>query len=124
MADDVTLPGTGQVVETRQQTDNSHRQVVAVESGELVDSLHALISVLQNISKSIGLSMPDALGRQRILLDAISASLTLGTVSTITTLSNMAGAGTVAGAVVSTNDYIPSQMNTLTAQLRNRIVIS
>jgi hypothetical protein len=41
MADDVTLPGTGAVVETIQQADGSHRQVIALGAAESA----ALISV-------------------------------------------------------------------------------
>lgn len=47
--------------------------------------------LLRELRSTIG--YPDTAGRQRVLLDAISASLTLATITTVTTLTNQAQVG-------------------------------
>jgi hypothetical protein len=92
MADDVTLPGTGSVVETVQQPDGSHRQVIALGAAETA----ALIAALKQIAHPVWLDQ--TVGAIRVLMQTnvangsvTIASGTIGTVSTLTSLSQIAG---------------------------------
>ena len=86
MADDVTLPGTGAVVETLQQPDGSHRQVIALGAAESA----ALIRVLQAIANPI--TFDPATGSTRV---AGSVSVSAGTLQTVATVTNLAQVGGV-----------------------------
>jgi hypothetical protein len=57
--------------------------------GELIECLEAMRQYQISLNRTIGMIMPDTSGRMRILLDAISANLTLGTVSVVSTLTNL-----------------------------------
>lgn len=56
--------------------------------GELIECLEAMRQYQVSLNRTIGMLMPDTSGRLRILLDAISANLTLGTVSVVSTVQN------------------------------------
>jgi hypothetical protein len=79
--------------------------------GELIEALEAQRMALQALTRTIGQAMPDVAGRLRVAIDAISASLTLatittvGTVTTVSTVTNQSQMGTIAA-----NDQIPSLM--------------
>lgn len=115
MANDITLPGTGAVVNTRQQADNSHNQVVEVD-GELLTTLQSLTLALEQIGKSIGLMMPDTAGRMRVSLDAATNVSSIGNVTTLTNQVQMGG--------FNANDQIPALMNSSSRLLRPFIVVS
>lgn len=57
----------------------------------LEECLVEMNCLLRELRSIIG--YPDTAGRQRVLLDAISASLTLATITTVTTLTNQAQVG-------------------------------
>lgn len=57
----------------------------------LEECLVEMNCLLRELRSIIG--YPDTSGRQRVLLDAISASLTLAAVTTVTTLTNQAQVG-------------------------------
>ena len=84
MTDDVTLPGTGEKVETQQQPDGSHRQVIALGAAESA----ALIAALKAIANPI--SLDQATGSMRA---TVAGNLT--TVSGVTTVTNLAQLGAV-----------------------------
>jgi hypothetical protein len=72
---------------------------VTLTQGEVVEALEAMRMAVQALSRSIGQSMPDVAGRLRVVVDAITGSLTLatittvGTVTTLTTLTNQTQVG-------------------------------
>jgi hypothetical protein len=78
---------------------------------ELVEAIEAQRMALQALVRTIGQSMPDTAGRLRVLVDSISASLTLatittvGTVTTVSTLTNQTQIGGLAAT-----EQIPSLM--------------
>jgi hypothetical protein len=85
---------------------------VPVEAiGELIEAIEAQRMALQALVRTIGQSMPDTAGRLRVLVDSISASLTLatittvGTVTTVSTLTNQTQIGGLAAT-----EQIPSLM--------------
>jgi hypothetical protein len=70
---------------------------------------------VQSLTRSQGLMTVDTAGRVRILLDAISASLTLGTVTTVTGQTNMGGFAAA--------DQVPSLMHLSADSLRRNITV-
>jgi hypothetical protein len=93
-------------------TDASRTNPVPMEAiGELIEAIEAQRMALQALVRTIGQSMPDTAGRLRVLVDSISASLTLatittvGTVTTVSTLSNQTQIGGLAAT-----EQIPSLM--------------
>jgi hypothetical protein len=133
MSNDITLPGTGAVVNTRQQSDLSHNQVVEVD-GELLTTLQSLTLALNNISKSIGLMMPDASGRMRVSLDAATNTGSIGNIGTVTTVTGVTTVTNVTAVASLTNqisigsfnanDQVPALMNTAVRLNRQLITVS
>jgi len=90
---------------------------------EVSDALKILMNIIGSNS-----TLPDASGRVRILLDAISASLTLATVTTVGTVSSVTSITTLAGQTAiggwfATNQ-VPSTMQIPVNQLRSNILIT
>ena len=145
MADNVGYtPGTGAVVaadeidgvlfqrvklavgEDGSATDASLTNPVPVQAiGELIEAIEAQRMALQALVRTIGQSMPDTAGRLRVLVDSISASLTLatittvGTVTTVSTLSNQ----TQIGGLPAT-EQIPSLMRLGADSMRRNIIVT
>lgn len=90
MADDVTLPGIGDAVETKQNADGSHRQVVAVAETPVDQNL--MLEILSALSQTVD----PVTGRMRVLIDPIGGAQTLGTVTGVTTVSTVTTVTTVA----------------------------
>ena len=82
MSNDVTLPGTGERVETLEQADGSHRQVIAL--GEAASA--ALIAVLHRIANPM--TFDPTTGSTRVLAS--------GSLTTVTTVTNIAQLGGIA----------------------------
>lgn len=61
--------------------------------GELIECLEAMRQYQVSLNRTIGMLMPDTSGRLRILLDAISANLTLGTITTVTSVATLTQLG-------------------------------
>lgn len=139
MPDNVTLPGTGAEIATDEVDDGAGaRQFQLVKLahgidgvaemvssasglpvqgvGELMEAIQALRMSVQSLTRTIGQVMPDTAGRQRVLLDAITGSLTLGTVTTLTNQSQVGGA--------SANDQIPALMRIAADALRGKITVT
>ena len=136
MPDNVTLPGTGAEIATDEVDDGAGlRQFQLVKLahgidgaaamvstasglpvqgvGELMEAIEALRMSVASLTRTIGMTMPDTAGRQRVLLDAITASLTL---STLTNQSQVGG--------VSANDQVPALMRIAADALRGQITVT
>ena len=96
---------------------------VDASSGELIEAIESLRMAVHALTRSIGMSMPDAAGRLRVLTDASSAIGTVSTVSTVTgvttvsTLTNQAQVGGFAA-----QDQIAALMRTSADMLRQSTV--
>jgi len=110
------VPVSGTVTATGPLTDAQLRATaVSVDAiGELIEAIEAQRIALQALVRTIGQSMPDTAGRLRVLVDSISASLTLatittvGTVTTVTTVSTLTNQTQIGG--LSATEQIPSLM--------------
>lgn len=110
MADNIDIsPGSGATVATDQVGSGRHYQRVKLTDGaegsenhasvradgtqevSLSDINAALYAILEAITRPI--SQDPGTGRQRVLLDAITASLTLATVTTVNTVTNQTQMG-------------------------------
>jgi hypothetical protein len=93
--------------------------------GELIEAIEAQRMALQALVRTIGQSMPDTAGRLRVLVDSISASLTLatittvGTVTTVSTLTNQTQIGGLAAT-----EQIPSLMRVGADSMRRNISVT
>lgn len=88
-------------------------------TGEMVEALEAMRMCVQSLERSIGQSYPDVAGRLRVAVDAISASLTLAGVTTVSTLTNQSQIGGLAA-----NDKIPALMHMQADGLRRSISVT
>jgi hypothetical protein len=57
--------------------------------GELIEAIEAMRMEMHSLVRTIGQATPDTAGRLRVLIDSISASLTLATITTVTTVSTV-----------------------------------
>lgn len=150
MADDIQItPGGGPPVATDEiagrhfqrikvthgpdgtATDTSAANPFPVEaSGEMLDAIEALRFAVQSLTRTVGMGMPDALGRLRVLAEnptaanlTMTASLAAGqTLATLTTLSTLTNQTQVGGFAA--NDQIPALMNAAAASLRRNISVT
>ena len=90
--------------------------------GELIEVLQATRSLLQSLSRSIGLVMPDTANRMRVAIGAIDASLTLATITTVGTVTTMSNQTNVGGNPAF--EQIPALMRVAADGLRNRITVT
>lgn len=110
MPDNIDIsPGAGATVATDQVGSGRHYQRVKLTDGAKGSEVHAsvradgtqevslsdinaaLYAILEAITRPI--SQDPGTGRQRVLLDAITASLTLATVTTVSTVTNQTQMG-------------------------------
>ncbi len=147
MADDIQItPGIGAPVATDEiagrhfqrikithgddgtATDTSSVNPFPVQpGGEMLEAIEALRFAVQSLPRTIGMGMPDALGRLRVLAEnptaanlAVTASLASG--QTLTTLSTLTNQTQVGG--FSANDQIPALMKASAGSLRRNISTS
>jgi hypothetical protein len=92
---------------------------VTVPSGELIEAIEALRMTIGSLSRTIGLSIPDLLGRQRVSLDVITGGLTLATVTTVSSVTNQVQMG-----AFNANDQIPALMHMSADNLRRNITVT
>lgn len=93
--------------------------------GELIETLEAIRMAMQSLNRAAGLLTVDTGGRVRMLLDAITASLTLATittVSTVTTVSTMTNQSQMGGFAA--QDQIPALMHLQADNLRRNISVT
>jgi hypothetical protein len=148
MADDVTLPATGEVVATDDIGGRQFQLVKMVhgadgiahltsngnplpteEKGELVEAIEALRFAVQSLTRSIGFALPSTQGwpimevRQptaaNLNVTLASTTISSGTVTTVSTLTNQSQQGGLA-----TNDYIPTLMRMGADNLRRNISVT
>jgi len=146
MADNVTLPGTGEIVATDDIGGVQYQQMKLVDStpnstapvgtasnplpvnasyGELVEALEALRIATSSLTKSIGFALPNLQGQP--IMEARQATaanfqVTVGSIAsgqTITTLTNQAQIGGF-----SANDKIPALMHLQADSLRRNISVT
>jgi hypothetical protein len=91
--------------------------------GELVEQLAAIRVLLQSLSRSVGMAMPDAFGRLLVNVAtgtvAVSALPTLATVTTLGTLTNQTNIGGLPAT-----EQIPSLMRMGSDALRRNILVT
>ena len=93
-----------------------------ITQGEIVECLEAIRMSVQSLNRTIGLAYPDTSGRMRILLDSITASLTLATVSTVTTVTTLTNQSQMGG--LSAVPQIPAIMQFAADNLRRNITVN
>lgn len=84
-------------------------------TSELLETLQAIRITLDALLRTTGLTMPDTTGRMRVIVDAITASLVLGTVTTVSNI----GPNSYSG-----NDLMPALMKMSVGDLRTFITVS
>ena len=149
MADNSTLPATGDVVAADEIAGVKFQRMklvygddginagdvslnnpypVTLTQGEVVEALEAMRMAVQSLNRAIGQSMPDVAGRLRVVVDAISGALTLatittvGTVTTVTTVSTVTNQTQVGGNPAF--EQIPALMRLAADTLRGNITTS
>jgi hypothetical protein len=94
MADGVTLPGKDEIVETLQQPNGKHRQVIALGAAESA----ALIAALKQIANPM--SFDPAVGAMRVYIPAGANAgqvvIASGTITSVQGLTNITNIGNVA----------------------------
>jgi len=102
-----------------------------VAYGELVEAIEALRMAVQSLNRSAGLLTVDTAGRLRILLDSITASLTLATITTVGTVTTVSTVSTVTSMTNQTqmggfasNDQIPALMKMQADNVRQNISVT
>lgn len=101
--------------------------------GELVEAIEALRMTVGTLSRHLSVLTPDTASRLRVVVDAITASLTLATVTTVGTVSSIsAGTITTVGTVtnqsqiggVAANDVVSVLANLRANDLRSNIAVT
>jgi hypothetical protein len=93
--------------------------------GELIEAIEAMRIAIQSLTRTVGQVQPDTAARMRVVVDAISGSLTLGTVSTVSnigTLSTLTNQTQVGG--LAATEQIPSLMRLGADSARRNISVS
>lgn len=93
--------------------------------GELIDAIEAMRMSVQAMTRTIGQMQPDTASRMRVAIDAISASLTLATittVSTVTTCSTLTNQTQIGG--LAATEQIPSLMRLGADSMRRNISVT
>jgi hypothetical protein len=142
MADNVTLPGTGEPIATDDIGGVQYQRIKLVDAtpdstapigtatnplpiaayGELIEAMEAMRMAIQALTRTVGLMQPDTAARMRVAIDAISASLTLATVSTVGTVNTVTNQTQMGG--FSANEQIPAFMRLGADNLRRNISVS
>jgi hypothetical protein len=146
MSDNSTLPATGDVIATDDIGGVNYQRIklihgsdgvndgdvslnnpypVTLTQGEVVEALEAMRMAVQSLSRSIGQSMPDVAGRLRVVVDAITGSLTLATITTVgtvTTLSTLTNQTQVGGNPAF--EQIPALMRLGADSLRRNVSVT
>ena len=115
-------PGGGGLTDTELRA----APVPVLGQGELIEVLEALRMTIASLTRTVGMTLPDATGRARVNVEtgsiSVSALPTLAavtTVATLTTLTNQAQSGGYAA-----NDVIPALLNIGIGNLRNNILVT
>jgi hypothetical protein len=104
-------------------TDASRTNPVPVEAiGELIEAIEAQRMALQSLVRTMGQTYPDVAGRLRVLVDSISASLTLATVTTVGTVTTLSNQTQIGG--LPATEQIPSLMRLGADSMRRNISVT
>lgn len=105
--------------------------VDATISGEIIESLEAMRMAMQSMLRMFGGAYPDVGGRLRVAIDAITASLTLATITTVgtvTTVSTVTSMTTLANQTniggISAAPQVPALTMIAAESLRRNISVS
>jgi hypothetical protein len=93
-----------------------------LSESEVADALQAMQLMVETLKNTIGKTRVDSGGRLRILLDSISASLTLSTITTVGTVTTLSNQSQIGG--VNANDQVPSLRRIAASTLYNRIIVT
>lgn len=148
MADHVTLPGTGQIVATDEVGGVQYQRVKTVwggdglandvtidnpfpvqAAGELIEAIQSMRIAINQLTKTIGYALPNALGQpimeiRQATAANLNANVTIGsgTVTTVTTCATLTNQSQVGGFAA--NDYIPTLMHLQADNLRRNIAVT
>lgn len=118
MTNNITLPGTGEIVETLQQPDGKHRQVIALGAAESA----ALIAALRQIANPM--PFDPAVGAMRVYIPAnVNAgpvAISSGTITTVSAVSTVSNLGQV-GGVAANSLVLDTMMTAWALSVRGRI---
>jgi hypothetical protein len=127
MANNITVKdatGTNTVMKTT-EADGIHT-AHHIPEGELIEAVEALRNAVQALTRTIGLSIPDASGRLRVSADVVathavtqSGSWNIATTTTVSAVTNQ----TQMGGIVAV-DQIPALMHISADSLRRNITVS
>lgn len=93
--------------------------------GEAIEAIEAMRMALQALTRTVGQMQPDTAARMRVAIDAISANLTLATVTTVgtvTTVSTLTNQTQIGG--LPATEQIPSLMRLGADNLRRSISVT
>lgn len=115
MTNNITLPGTNEIVETLQQPDGKHRQVIALGAAESA----ALIAALKQIASPM--SFDPSVGAMRVYIppnvNAGPININSGTLSTVQAVTNI----TQVGGVAANSLVLDNMMTAWALSVRGRI---
>jgi hypothetical protein len=96
--------------------------------GELIESIEAMRMGMHSLVRTIGQAQPDTAGRLRVLIDSISANLTLATITTVGTVTTVSTVTTLTNQTqLGGNpafEQIPALMRSAAETLRRNITVS
>lgn len=96
------------------------------EALEMLDHLSALRMAINSLTRTIGMTLPDIAGRQRVNVETgsigVSSLPTLANVTTLATLTALVNQQQMGGFAA--NDQIPALMRMSAAVLRNNITVT
>jgi hypothetical protein len=105
-------------------TDVSHsHHLPVVTQDELIEAIEAMRMAVQALTRSgLGQAMPDTAQRLRVVVDAITAGLTLATITTVTTVATLTNQTQVGGFAAT--EQIPSLMRLGADSMRRNISVT
>jgi len=96
--------------------------------GELVEAIEAMRMAVQSLTRTMGQMQPDTAARMRVAIDAITAGLTLATITTVGTVTNVTTVATLTNQTLmggfSATEQIPSLMRIGADSVRRNISVS
>lgn len=116
---------TGAATDALQTSGNASLAGILADQDESVGAIRAMQMAITALTKTLGQMQPDTAARMRVVIDAISASLTLATVttvSTVTTCSTLTNQAQFGGFAA--NDKIPSLMHLQADNIRRNISVT
>ena len=90
--------------------------------GELIEAIEAMRMAVQSLTRTMGQMQPDTGARMRVALDAISGSLVLSTVATVSAVQTVTNQTQIGG--LAATEHIPSLMRLGADSARRNIIVS